>query len=413
MKTARTKIFLSFAEADRKWLERLRVHLAPLERQGLLDIWDNTRVLPGRNWRQELSVALSQTRVAVLLLSADFLASDFIMKEELPPLWTAALKGQVDLLPILIRPCLVELMSELRDYKPVRSEPLAGMSATAAEQVLGDTARSIQALLGQPSAPAAATPPSLPRVRQKRCAVLLTALRVEYLAAREHLRELHEMVHPSGTIYEQGTFGSGESSWSVALVEIGAGNSRAALEAERAMQHLSPQLMLFVGVASGRGDLAIGDVVVATKVYGYESGKVADQFQPRPSVGETSYALVQRALAEARRPDWLRRLSPPPQSPPQVVVAPIAAGEKVIASRSSELFGFLRTHYEDAVAVEMEGRGFLDAAHASQQVQALIIRGIASLIDKKQPADPIGSQEVAARHASAFAFQVIDRSGGA
>ena len=241
-------------------------------------------------------------------------------------------------------------------------------------------------------------------------AVILTAIPPEYAAVRAHLRDVSEVVHPKGTVYEKGSFPcSNGTSWSVMLVEIGPGNPSAALETERAVTFFKPGVLLFVGVAGGVKDVRLGDVVAATKVYGYESGKATDTFQPRPHVGESSYAMIQRARAEARKEQWLRRLQGGFQDePPRVYIAPIAAGEKVLSSKRSEVFKFLRQHYGDAIAVEMEGRGFLQAAQANEEVKALVVRGISDLIDGKAHADRQGFQDQAARAASAFAFRVLE-----
>ena len=236
-------------------------------------------------------------------------------------------------------------------------------------------------------------------------AVILTAIPAEYDAIKAHLSNLQEETHEQGTVYELGQFSANGKSWEVGIVEIGPGNAGAAMEAERAIAHFQPDVVLFVGVAGGIKDVKLGDVVAATKVYGYESGKTKLDFEPRPDVGQSSYDLINRAKAEARKPDWLKKLTS--VESPNVLVAPIAAGEKVVASKKSSTFEFLRKNYGDAVAVEMEGRGFLKATHANQQVSALIIRGISDLIDSKSEADANGSQEIAARNASAFAFQIL------
>ncbi len=244
------------------------------------------------------------------------------------------------------------------------------------------------------------------------CAVILTALPVEYEAVRTYLKDFQEKVH-EGTIYELGRFQSGDWSWEVAIAEIGMGNPGAASAAERAIAFFRPRLVLFVGVAGGLKDVQLGDVVAADKVYGYEFGKVdTTGFKTRPNVYNTTYALDQRARAVARRQDWLKRLPLPlPDPAPKVLVGPIAAGEKVLASTTSETWNLIKQSYGDALAVEMEGHGFLAALHANQRVEALIVRGISDLIDGKQEADIANSQESAAKHASAFAFEILARLG--
>ncbi len=243
-------------------------------------------------------------------------------------------------------------------------------------------------------------------------AVILTALPVERREVCTHLLRLAEETHPEGTVYWEGTFPCESCDWSVKVVEIGPGNPRAAFETERAISYFKPNVALFVGVAGGIKDVQIGDVVAARKVYGYEFGKANTIFQPRPEVGNATYRMEQRARAIASSKDWLKRLKgriPVPE--PNVYVEAIAAGEQVINSTRSATYEFLRQQYSDALAVEMEGIGFLSAAHANQHVNAIIIRGISDLVDGKSEADATNSQELASRHASAFAFEILAKLG--
>jgi nucleoside phosphorylase len=241
-------------------------------------------------------------------------------------------------------------------------------------------------------------------------AVILTALSVEFKAVSAHLTNLQEETHTQGTVYERGRFSSADRSWEVVIVEIGQGNPAAAMEAERAIQQFKPNVVLFVGVAGGIKDVQLGDVVAATKVYGYESGKDKAYFEPRPEVGYSTYPMVQRARAEARKDSWLQRIGRPysdSPSAPHAFVGPIAAGAKVVASIKSNTYSLLRKQYSDALAVEMEGYGFLTAARANPGVEALVVRGISDLITDKSQTDAEGWQEIAAQNASAFAFEVL------
>ncbi|WPB77502.1 pentapeptide repeat-containing protein [Archangium violaceum] len=245
--------------------------------------------------------------------------------------------------------------------------------------------------------------------RTIRRAVVLTALGLEYKAVRAHLRDVREDTHLAGTVYERGFFGTEDETWEILIVETGAGTAAAAVEAERALTWFEPQAILFVGVAGGVKDVRLGDVVVADKVYGYEHGKDTEEgFLTRPEVHRATYALLQRARAEARKDEWKQRLQASTGGEPQVFVGPLAAGEKVVAGRETAVARFLARQYSDSLAVEMEGIGFLAAAY-SQDVEALVVRGISDLLAGKAEADAAGSQPRAAANAAAFAFEVLAR----
>lgn len=76
-------VFVSYSHKDSAHLERLRVHLKPLEKLGVVDVWDDTKIKVGNDWKKEIDAALHQAAIAVLIVSADFLASDFIVDNEL------------------------------------------------------------------------------------------------------------------------------------------------------------------------------------------------------------------------------------------------------------------------------------------------------------------------------------------
>lgn len=273
--------------------------------------------------------------------------------------------------------------------------------------LLAEVARELSSVAA-PAAQAMASPDPAPSVTAARRAVVLTALGLEFRAVRDQLTDHREDTSPTGTVYEIGRLASAGGDWEVAVVETGAGNLAASLETQRAIDHFEPRAVLFVGVAGGLKDVGLGDVVAGTKVYGYESGKDAPGgFRPRPELGMGGFALVQRARAEARKTDWRSRLSgdAPPREP-EVFIGPIAAGEKVLANASSELVTFLRANYGDTLAVEMEGYGVMLAAQ-QRGTDALVVRGISDLIDGKEGTDRAGWQPRAARHAAAFAAQVL------
>lgn len=239
------------------------------------------------------------------------------------------------------------------------------------------------------------------------CAIILIDLPVEYNAVRAHLSQMQIITHPNGNRYERGIFTSKKRAWDVVIRKIGAGDMGPGSEDEQAVKYFGAEVIFFVGVAGGLKDVHPGDVVVANKIYRYESDKANKIFETRPEMGNSSFRLVQRAQAESRKPDWLQRLgSKVPDQVPHVFIAPIAAGEKVISSNRSATLKLLTESCSDVMAVEMEGYGALKAANANP-VHALVIHGISDLFDNTVEADASNAQELAARHASAFAFEIL------
>ncbi len=167
----RTQVFISYSHKDEPWLRRLQIHLKPFERGNSSFVcWDDTKIKPGRKWREEIKAALASARVAILLVSADYLASEFIAENELPPLLAAAEKGGAVILPVIIGPCQFEETECLSEFQTVNppSKPLSGSRKDAQERVLLKVARSVKealanAKLASGDAPAAhSLPEKLP-----------------------------------------------------------------------------------------------------------------------------------------------------------------------------------------------------------------------------------------------------------
>lgn len=243
------------------------------------------------------------------------------------------------------------------------------------------------------------------------CAVILTAIPLEYNSVKNHISSLKEVIHPRGNVYEQGLFVGQYHSWNIAIAEVGTGNNKSALETERAINYFQPNVIIFVGIAGGVKDLNLGDVVSANIAYGYEHGKVtAVKLLSRPEVGKSSYALLERAKAESKKDNWKER-TPHYKNYPNLkaIIKPIAAGEKVVTSIRSKVYSLLKNNYNDTVAVEMEGSGFYSACHANEGLHFLIVRGISDLLENKSETDSQGFQQIAADNASAFAFEVLSK----
>jgi len=241
--------------------------------------------------------------------------------------------------------------------------------------------------------------------------VVLTALDLEYQAVRTYLTDGWTHAHPAGTLFEIGTVRG--TSVRIALAVIGEGNQAAAVLTERANALFRPVALLFVGIAGAlHTDIALGDIVVATRVYGYHGGKEEPAgFFARPRAWDAPHHLEQHARHLARSTWWDQLLPHAEQHPFKIHFRPVVAGEVVLDSRTTPLAEQIRRHYNDAAAIEMESAGAAHAAHLNRSLPLLTIRGISDRADgQKFAADSAGWQPLAASRAAAFALTLVTTS---
>ena len=235
--------------------------------------------------------------------------------------------------------------------------------------------------------------------------VILTALNLEYEAVHRKLSAPRVHRHERGTRFEVGTVRG--TSCRVALGLTSKGNHPAAVLAERAIQHFSPAAVMFVGVAGALWDSTpLGDVVMATHVYAYHGGTSEDDgLKARPRAWETGHGISQLGFHLARVKGWADD-APDEKDAPQVHFGAIAAGEVVQNSRLSAEAVWIRQHYNDALAIEMEAAGVAQAGHLNGSPVA-IIRGISDRADgTKSSAEDRNWQPRAAANAAAFATRL-------
>ena len=130
-------IFVSYTHVDRGWVERLHTVLKPIIQDEKISFWEDSSIEPGGKWREKIEVAMAKADYAILMISPDFLASDFVIGYELPRLLELHRERGLRILWILLRDCLWRA-TPIADFQAVSptERPLAEMRRAEQERAL-------------------------------------------------------------------------------------------------------------------------------------------------------------------------------------------------------------------------------------------------------------------------------------
>jgi len=98
------EIFCCYAREDQPLLLKLKTHLALLEREGSLNIWHDMDISPGTEWEEEINKHLNTAHIILLLISPDFMASEYCYSKEMKQAMERHERGEACVIPILLRP---------------------------------------------------------------------------------------------------------------------------------------------------------------------------------------------------------------------------------------------------------------------------------------------------------------------
>jgi hypothetical protein len=163
-------LFISYGHRDMEpvnWVERLKLYLAPLRRQELVDVWDDSMIRAGSEWRREIGAALDRATATILVVGPGFLASDFIAQQELPSLLEAAEGRGAKIYPLVVGYCAYKL-SVLEKYQAFNDpdKPLEALTPAEQNKILNGLSLAVDEDLRHGQAPTMPPPLLVTDTRQ-------------------------------------------------------------------------------------------------------------------------------------------------------------------------------------------------------------------------------------------------------
>jgi hypothetical protein len=97
------EVFCCYAREDLSLLLALKNHLKPLEQEGLITLWDDININPGMEWEKEIYHHLNMAQIILLLLSSDFMNSDYCDSDTMQQAMKRYERGEALIIPIILR----------------------------------------------------------------------------------------------------------------------------------------------------------------------------------------------------------------------------------------------------------------------------------------------------------------------
>lgn len=138
-------VFVSYSHKDEVWKDRLEAQLGVLKEHGLLSFWDDRQIGAGENWYDKIEDAMNAASVAILLVSANSLTSQFILREEVSRLLKRRDKEGLVIIPVIVKACpwkKVAWLSRMQ-VRPKDGKPLAAYGANRRDEALSDIASEV------------------------------------------------------------------------------------------------------------------------------------------------------------------------------------------------------------------------------------------------------------------------------
>ncbi|MEZ5931636.1 MAG: toll/interleukin-1 receptor domain-containing protein [Alphaproteobacteria bacterium] len=120
-------VFVSYSHKDEAWKDKLLPQLKNLEKLGTVEVWNDRQIKAGVDWYHEIKDVLSRTKVAICLISSNFLSSSFCLDEEVAYLLQARNRGDLEIIPVLVEDCVWQ---PHRWLKRLQMFPRDGQSVT-------------------------------------------------------------------------------------------------------------------------------------------------------------------------------------------------------------------------------------------------------------------------------------------